>query len=86
MGQITGDINARRGRVMGMEVKGKNQVVKAQIPQVEMFKYASDLRSFTGGRGGYSMNFSHYEIVPARLAQTVVENAKRETEKVAKVE
>ncbi|MEI8349586.1 MAG: elongation factor G [Candidatus Omnitrophota bacterium] len=86
MGQITGDINARRGRVMGMEVKGRNQVVKAQVPQVEMFKYASDLRSFTGGRGSYSMHFSHYEIVPGRLSQAIVEGAKRETEKVAKVE
>lgn len=86
MGQITGDINARRGRVMGMDTKGKNQVVKAQIPLAEMFKYASDLRSVTGGRGSYSMAFSHYEILPARLAQTVVEEAKRETEKVAKAE
>ncbi|MDP2922310.1 MAG: elongation factor G [Candidatus Omnitrophota bacterium] len=84
MGQITGDINARRGRVLGMDTKGKSQVVKAQIPLSEMFKYASDLRSVTGGRGSYSMSFSHYEIVPARLAQNVIEEAKRGTEKVAK--
>jgi elongation factor G len=86
MGQITGDINARRGRVLGMDTKGKNQVVKAQIPLVEMFKYASDLRSVTGGRGSYSMSFSHYEIVPSRLTQNVMEEAKRSLEKAAKAE
>ncbi len=77
MGQITGDINGRRGRVLGMESKGKNQIVKAQVPLAEMFKYASDLRSVTGGRGSYTMSFSHYEIVPARVAQTIIENAKK---------
>lgn len=76
MGQITGDINSRRGRILGMEVKGKNEVVKAQVPLAEMFKYASDLRSVTGGRGTYSMSFAHYEIVPARIAQEVLEQAK----------
>ncbi len=77
MGQITGDINSRRGRVMGMESKGKNEVVKAQVPLAEMFKYTSDLRSVTGGRGSYTMSFSNYEVVPARIAQGVVEEAKR---------
>jgi elongation factor G len=80
MGQVTGDINSRRGHVMGMEVKGKNEVVKAKIPLAEMFKYASDLRSVTGGRGSYSMVFSHYEIVPARIAQAVIVEAKKEVE------
>jgi elongation factor G len=77
MGQITGDINSRRGRVLGMEVKGKNGVVKSQVPLAEMFKYASDLRSVTGGRGTYTMNFSHYEVVPARIAQGVIEQARK---------
>ncbi len=85
-GQVTGDINSRRGRVLGMDSKGKSSVVKAQIPMVEMFKYASDLRSVTGGRGSYTMIFSHYEIVPARLAQIVIEGAKKEADKLAKVE
>jgi len=61
---------------MGMDSRGKNEVVKARIPLAEMFKYASDLRSVTGGRGSYSMSFSTYEVVPARIAQTVVEQAK----------
>jgi len=77
MGQITGDINSRRGRVMGMEAKGKNEVVKAQIPLAEMFKYASDLRSVTGGRGSYTMSFANYEIVPARITQGIVDKAKK---------
>jgi elongation factor G len=84
MGQITGDINAKRGRVQGMDSKGKNQIVKAQIPLSEMFKYASDLRSVTGGRGSYSMSFSHYEILPTRLAQNVIEQAKRSAENASK--
>lgn len=77
MGQITGDINSRRGRILGMEVRGRNEVVKATIPLVEMFKYASDLRSVTGGRGSYTMSFSNYEVVPARLAQSIVEQANK---------
>ncbi|MFH1767656.1 MAG: elongation factor G [Candidatus Omnitrophota bacterium] len=76
MGQITGDINGRRGRVLGMEAKGKNELVKAKVPLAEMFKYASDLRSVTGGRGNYAMSFSHYEVVPARITQTIIEQAK----------
>ncbi len=77
MGQINGDINSKRGRVMGMEVRGKNEIVKAKIPLAEMFKYASDLRSVTGGRGTYTMSFSNYEIVPTRIAQGIIEKAKQ---------
>ena len=84
MGQITGDINARRGRVWGMESKGKNETVKAQIPLAEMFKYASDLRSVTGGRGSYTMSFSHYDIVPQRVAQTVIDQHKKAKEEAKK--
>lgn len=77
MGQITGDINSRRGKVLGMEVKGKNEAVKAHIPLAEMFKYTSDLRSVTGGRGSYSMAFDCYEIVPARVSQPIIEKVKK---------
>ena len=72
LGAISGDINSRRGRVMGMDVKGKSQIVKAQIPLSEMFKYANDLRSITGGRGAYVMRFSHYEEVPHKIAQPII--------------
>ncbi len=72
LGAISGDVNSRRGRVMGMDVKGRNQIVKAQIPLSEMFKYANDLRSITGGRGSYIMRFSHYEEVPHKVAQSII--------------
>ncbi len=72
MGSITGDINSRRGRIMGMESKGANQVVKAQIPLAEMLKYATELRSLTAGRGAYHMEFSHYEDTPAKITQSII--------------
>jgi elongation factor G len=72
LGAISGDVNSRRGRIMGMDIKGKLQVVKAQVPQSEMFTYANDLRSLTGGRGSYSMRFSHYEEVPHKIASTII--------------
>ena len=72
LGGITGDINSRRGRVMGMEVRGKSQVLKAQVPLSEMFTYANDLRSITGGRGMYTMRFSHYEEVPHKVAANII--------------
>lgn len=72
LGAISGDINSRRGRVMGMDIKGKSQIVKAQVPLAEMFTYANDLRSLTGGRGSYSMRFSHYEGVPHKVASGII--------------
>jgi len=72
MGHITGDLNGRRGRVMGMDIKGRNQIIKARVPLAEMFKYANVLRSITGGRGSYAMKFSHYEEVPQKLAATII--------------
>jgi elongation factor G len=72
MGAITGDINSRRGRIMGMEPKGHNEIVKAQIPLAEMLKYATELRSLTAGRGSYHMEFSHYEDMPAKTAQGII--------------
>ncbi|MGE5588509.1 MAG: elongation factor G [Clostridia bacterium] len=80
MGDVMGDLNKRRGRIMGMEPHGKYQVIKAQAPMAEMFKYAIDLRSITGGRGSYSMEFSHYEEVPAQISQQIIEKAKKEKE------
>ena len=72
MGDITGDLNSRRGRIAGMDVAGKYQVVKAKVPIAEMSKYASELKSITGGRGSYSMRFSHYDEVPAKSAQIII--------------
>jgi elongation factor G len=72
LGGVSGDVNSRRGRIMGMEVKGKTQIVKAKIPQAEMFTYANDLRSLTGGRGNYTMRFSYYEEVPYKIASSII--------------
>jgi elongation factor G len=72
LGAISGDMNSRRGRIIGMEVKGKSQVVKTHAPLAEMFTYANDLRSLTGGRGSYTMRFSHYEGVPHKIASGII--------------
>jgi elongation factor G len=80
MGDIMGDLNSRRGRVLGMDSKGKNQIVNAQVPMAEFLTYAMDLRSMTGGRGVFSMEFSHYDEVPTQLAQKVIEEANKEKE------
>jgi elongation factor G len=72
LGAISGDLNSRRGRIMGMDNKGKSQIVKAKAPLAEMFKYANDLRSLTGGRGMYTMRFSHYEEIPHKIASTII--------------
>ncbi len=72
LGAISGDMNSRRGRIIGMDIKGKFQVVKAQAPLSEMFTYANDLRSLTGGRGSYTMRFSHYEDVPHKIASGII--------------
>ncbi|MCK9595240.1 MAG: elongation factor G, partial [Candidatus Omnitrophica bacterium] len=72
LGQVSGDLNSRRGRPMGLEVKGKMQVVKAIVPLAEMFTYASDLRSMTQGKGSYTMKFAHYEQVPGKIASPII--------------
>jgi elongation factor G len=80
MGDVMGDLNGRRGRVMGMDAEGKYQVIKAQVPLAEFQTYAPDLRSMTGGRGTYIMDFSHYEELPTQLQEKVIEATKQEQE------
>jgi len=75
-GDLMGDLNSRRGRVQGMEVRGHATIIKAQVPLAEMLSYASDLTSKTGARGSYTMEFSHYDEVPGHLADKVIANAK----------
>ena len=75
-GDIMGDLNSRRGRVQGMEMRGKNGVVKAQVPMAEMLEYQSRLNSMTAARGSYHMEFSHYDPVPAQIANKVIEQAR----------
>lgn len=76
MGDVIGDLNQRRGRVEGMDSRGKSQIIKGLVPMSECLKYASDLRSITGGRGSFTMEFSHYDEVPSHLAEKVIAEAK----------
>jgi elongation factor G len=78
VGDVMGDLNSRRGRVMGMDSEAKNEVINAQVPMAEILRYASDLTSMTGGRGTFSVGFSHYEEVPAQLAEKIIEAANQE--------
>ncbi|HAV43326.1 TPA: elongation factor G [bacterium] len=78
MGNVIGDLNSKRGKIQGVEPKGKNQIVRSLVPQAEMHKYSSTLNSLTGGRGTYSMTFSHYEVVPSHLAEAIIAQSKAE--------
>jgi len=78
MGDLIGDLNSKRGRVLGVEARGKYQGIKAQVPLAEMLKYASELKSITGDRGEYTMDFSHYEEVPAHLQEKIIAESKKE--------
>jgi elongation factor G len=80
MGDVIGDLNSKRGRILGMEPKGKMQVVSARVPLAEMSRYSIDLRSITGGRGVFSMELSHYEEVPDHIAQKIIEQQKKAQE------
>ena len=77
LGDILGDLNRRRGRILGMDMDGDEQVVSAEVPISEMMKYATDLRSMTQGRGSFENAFLRYEEVPSNLTQKIVEEAKK---------
>lgn len=72
MGDVVGDLNRRRGRILSMDQRGNARVIKAEVPLAEMFGYATDLRSFTQGRASYTMKFKHYEQVPANIANEII--------------
>jgi elongation factor G len=78
MGDINRDLNTRRGRVMGMDSADGMQVVRAHVPQSELFNYATELRSLSGGRGSFSATLAQYEEVPAHVAQKIIEQHKKE--------
>jgi len=77
IGDITGDLNRRRGRLLSVDVKGHNEIIKAAVPMAEMLSYAPDLRSMTSGRGTFQMEFSHYEEVPHHLVEKIIQEAKQ---------
>ncbi|MEW6455235.1 MAG: elongation factor G [Acidobacteriota bacterium] len=78
LGDIMGNLNGRRGRVLGIEQKGNLNIIKAQVPMVEMIDFEPTLTSITGGRGSYHMEFSHYEEVPFHLQQKIIAQAREE--------
>jgi elongation factor G len=81
MGDVLGDLNTRRARVQGMETEKGRSVVSAQVPLAEMLRYTTQLRSITGGRGYFTMEFDHYEIVPQHIAQEIINNRQKELQK-----
>lgn len=80
MGDITGDLNTRRGRISGMDSVGGQQVIKASIPQAEVTNYSTELRSMTAGEGHYTLEFSHYDVVPHKTQETIIARAKAQKE------
>ena len=78
MGDVIGDINAKRGRVLGMDSEGHLRVVTVEAPLGEMQRYSVDLRSMTGGRGFFEMKFTRYEEMPQQEAQKVIDAARKD--------
>jgi elongation factor G len=85
-GAIMGDLNSRRGRIQGMDNKGGNTIIKAEVPMSEMLTYGVDLTSMTQGRGSFNMEMNHYDVVPALLQEKIVEKAKDERGEVKEEE
>ncbi len=78
LGDVMGDFNSRRGRILGIDSHGHQQIVRAHVPMAEMFRYAIILRSMTSGRGSFSMEYDHYEEVPAEISKKVIAAHKQE--------
>ena len=81
MGDITGDLNSRRGRITGMDTMGDVQIIRAQVPEAEIKTYSTELRSLTGGEASYSVEFSHYEAVPVHVQGQVLSDMRAEAGK-----
>jgi elongation factor G len=80
MGEVTGDLNTRRGRIQGMEADGLWQVISAKVPQAELMSYSTDLRSVTGGEASFTMKFSHYDMVPSNITANIIARAAKKDE------
>ena len=78
MGDVIGDLNKRRGRVLGMTHQNKKQIIEAEVPSAEMFTYATDLRSMTQARGSFTMSFLRYEEVPRDVQEKIIAASKKE--------
>jgi elongation factor G len=82
MGEVMGDLNSRRGRIQGMDPEGNFQIVRAEVPLAELYKYSTTLRSITQGTGDYTMSMSHFEQVPHEVTDKIVAESKRRAEAV----
>jgi elongation factor G len=77
LGEVTGNVNAKRGKIENLGDRANVKVIDAKVPLSEMFGYATELRSMTQGRGSFTMEFDHYEAVPSNIAQLIVEGKKK---------
>jgi elongation factor G len=82
VGDVMGDLNSRRGRIQGIDQEGNFQIVRAEVPLAELYKYSTSLRSMTHGTGDFAMLLSHYEPVPHDVTQKIIEESKEEREEV----
>jgi elongation factor G len=80
VGDVIGDLNGRRGKILGVEAKGHSQIVRAHVPMAEVLRYAPDLTSMTGGKGSFTLEFSHYEEVPPNVSERIIAEAQQEKE------
>ena len=85
-GDIMGDLNSRRGRIAGTDIKGNKQIIRAFVPMAEMLTYQNDLTSITQGRASFSMEFDHYDFVPQHIAEKIIAQAKAAREGVEEEE
>ena len=76
MGKVVGDLSSRRGKILGVDVEGKFQVIRGEVPAMQLYRYSSTLRSLTGGRGLHTEEFSRYEEMPREVEQKMIEDAK----------
>jgi elongation factor G len=83
-GQVMGDLNSRRGRIAGMDSEKGLQIIRATVPEAELYKYSTSLRSITQGRGDFTAEFSHYEDVPYEISQKIIAESKKEKEEKQK--
>ena len=84
VGDVMGDLNSKRGKILGIDSDDDNQNIKAFVPMSEVLNYSADINSLTGGRGVFSLEFDHYDDVPAHLSAKIIEEAKKKHEEKAK--
>ena len=82
VGDVIGDMNSKRGKILGVDANDDNQTIRAHVPMASILNYAPELRALTSGRGIFVMEYDHYDIVPEHLTVKIIEEAKQETNEV----